>query len=91
MKIPLGVPVINEKPCGLCSEFFAIKNALDKRGEQTFANHGWCVKASLFPHTEQPGQEFPSGAKRAGKGDLASPYIVHSDEIQHGCPNFSLR
>lgn len=91
MKPPVGVPVLNNKPCGSCTHYFAIKNALDRKGSPTFANHGWCVKRSLFPHVEQPGQEFPANAERAKEGDLASPYIVHSDEIKHGCPDFSLR
>ena len=90
VKLPVNVPLLNDQPCGTCVNYDPIKNALDEKGKQQYANNGWCKLKSIYPAVEEPGQSFPSGVKRANAGNLATPYIVRKDHVEHGCAAFQL-
>lgn len=67
------------EPCKNCQYYDPIKKGKDKE-----ARHGWCAAQSTYPATEQPGQTFPPGVKRAEPGELATPVIVvGKDAVKH--------
>lgn len=73
------MPNLNDNPCGGCVNFDRISSK---------SNHGRCAIQSVYPYTEQPGQSFPAGAKRAAPGALAKPVIVTKLQVVGSCTKY---
>ena len=58
-------------PCGECMHYDPILGPGEKETKR-----GWCIKRSLYPAVEGPGQMFPPNVSRVTVGKLAKPYIV---------------
>lgn len=67
--------------CGGCLNFDRITAG------KVLTNHGWCAPLSIYPHTEQEGQVFPPGVKRAKRGELSKPAIRRLEQIVEACPH----
>lgn len=71
-----------DKPCDTCQNYDPIIRG-DKPGR-----HGRCAVKSTYPATQQGGQVFPIGAKRAEYGQLAKPVIVVGAEVERACEEY---
>jgi hypothetical protein len=71
---------MNQTPCGRCCFYDPLigSNAKDTK-------MGWCVKRSVYPFQEGPGQVFPPGVARVAESELARPFIVKKDQIVGPC------
>lgn len=66
--------------CSTCAHYDPILKG------QKPTTQGWCVKKSLYPAVDSPGQVTPPGARRVAAGtDLAEPYIVAATAVKPGC------
>lgn len=70
----------NTVKCGDCVHYDPVLGP----GERHI-NKGWCIKRSLYPSHEGPGQMFPPHAKRVKVGELAQPFIVRKDQCVLAC------
>lgn len=76
----------NTKSCGTCEHYDPIL-----RGMKSTAN-GWCVKKSVYPHQDSPGQVTPPSAIRVSSPEEpAKPCIVQGAGIQAGCTLYMIR
>ncbi len=73
---------MNKLPCGSCAYFDPIGGtAPGKR-----VSHGQCVKRSVYPMKEAPGQAFPAGVQRMTDPKLpAKPFVVEFSGIISHC------
>lgn len=69
-----------DQPCNTCAHYDPIL-----RGTKP-TRLGWCVKKSVYPHTDSPGQVTPANAQRAANpDDLAKPHLVEGTGVQKAC------
>lgn len=74
----------NTKPCSECEHYDPIL-----RGAQE-TRMGWCVKKSLYPYRDSPGQVTPAKAQRVNDPDApAEPHIVSAAGVVPGCTEFA--
>lgn len=70
----------NTLPCSSCKHYDPILKGVKP------TPRGWCVKKSLYPARDTPGQVTPEGAQRVGPDEtLAKPYIVDAKSVQAAC------
>jgi hypothetical protein len=73
----------NTLPCSGCKHYDPILKGMKP------TPRGWCVKKSLYPHRDTPGQVTPDGARRVGPDEtLAKPYIVDAASVQTACTTY---
>lgn len=82
--------MFNDKPCGTCKFYDPIMKGAPKGG-LVKTRRGWCMKYSLYPHKEGPGQKFPSDVTRVKEGERAKPKIVKNTEVVSNCEYYSER
>ncbi len=76
----------NTHPCSACAHYDSIL-----RGVKPTAD-GWCVKRSLYPYIDSPGQRTPLGAVRVtDPAARAKPHIVQGAQVQPNCLTFTPR
>lgn len=74
----------NTLPCSGCKHYDPILKGMKP------TPRGWCVKKSLYPHRDSPGQQTPEGAQRVGPDELlAKPYIVEGKGVQKACTTYT--
>ena len=73
---------MNTVPCGQCQHFDPVLSAKTKKDASV--KHGWCVKRSVYPRNEGPGQVFPKEAVRDDSA-VGKPFIVRAKNVLGGC------
>jgi hypothetical protein len=74
----------NTQPCNLCQHFDPIQ-----RGAKPTA-HGRCVKRSLYPYIDSPGQQRPADAQRVtDPNEPARIHVVVGTGVQSTCLFFT--
>lgn len=76
---------LNNRSCGDCANY----DPMLSRGKET--GMGRCVAKSTYPATEQKGQVFPPGVKRATPGSLADIKVVRLAVIESNCGDFKAK
>jgi hypothetical protein len=79
--------MINDKPCGTCLNYDVIKPG-NREKKQPDGRMGRCAVKSTYPTTEQEGQTFPSGVRRAAPGERAKIFVVYAAEVQRNCTEY---
>lgn len=74
----------NTSPCSDCQFYDPILKGMQP------TPRGWCVKKSLYPFRDSPGQQTPPNAKRvASMADLAKPHIVEGKKVVADCNQYA--
>lgn len=73
----------NTKPCKECEHYDPILRGMQE------TRSGWCVKKSLYPHKDSPGQVTPAHAQRVADPIApAQPHIVEGSGVVAACTDF---
>lgn len=76
----------NANPCKTCEHYDPILRGMKETAQ------GWCVKRSLYPYRDSPGQVTPANAQRvANPNDPASPHLVEGAGVRSDCLLFQAR
>lgn len=73
---------MSDRPCATCHHYDPIVRGVKP------TKLGWCVKLSLYPAEDSPGQLTPANAKRVAPGEPAKPYLVKGALPKPGCVHY---